>query len=437
MASTFIKLPVDGGSGPAAGVDSFNGRTGVVVSQAGDYAAGIIANTPAGNISATNVQAAINELDAEKQATITGGASSIVTANLTASRALQSDGSGKVAVSAVTAAELAHVSGVTSAIQTQLDNKQPLDADLSALAALATTGIVARTGAGTVATRTITGSAAVTVTNGDGVVANPTIDLPNSGVVPGSYTNPNFTVDAKGKVIAASNGSAPSYTPDLSIIVSDDFIGNSVTAGSYAWTVNNAGAGASSTVVSTLAYTNTTERALGVMQQNTGSTSTGRSMVSTGISSLRTGFATLDMKMRCAIDTYGTLTEQYQFTFGGVSNTAATVGHAEGVFFRFTGDGTNTVWSCVTSTGGVETETITSVVATVGQFQLFQIIINNTATQVQFLINGVLVATHTTNIPQNTATFGFGSKILKTLGTTSIITLVDYLSLECSWDAAR
>jgi hypothetical protein len=59
------------------------------------------------------------------QAAITGGASTIVTADLTVSRALISNASGKVAVSAVTSAELAFVSGVTSAIQTQLNGKEP------------------------------------------------------------------------------------------------------------------------------------------------------------------------------------------------------------------------------------------------------------------------------------------------------------------------
>ena len=59
-----------------------------------------------------------------KQATITGGATTITSSNLTASRALASDASGKVAVSAVTSTELGYVSGVTSAIQTQLDSKQ-------------------------------------------------------------------------------------------------------------------------------------------------------------------------------------------------------------------------------------------------------------------------------------------------------------------------
>ena len=58
-----------------------------------------------------------------KQATITGGATTITTSNLTVSRALVSDGSGKVAVATTTATEIGYVNGVTSAIQTQLDAK--------------------------------------------------------------------------------------------------------------------------------------------------------------------------------------------------------------------------------------------------------------------------------------------------------------------------
>ena len=61
-----------------------------------------------------------------KQATITGGATTIASSNLTASRALASDSSGKVAASSVTSTELSYVSGVTSAIQTQLNDRAKL-----------------------------------------------------------------------------------------------------------------------------------------------------------------------------------------------------------------------------------------------------------------------------------------------------------------------
>jgi hypothetical protein len=59
-----------------------------------------------------------------KQATITGGATTIVSSNLTTNRALISNGSGKVDISSVTSTELGYLSGVTSAIQTQLNAKQ-------------------------------------------------------------------------------------------------------------------------------------------------------------------------------------------------------------------------------------------------------------------------------------------------------------------------
>jgi hypothetical protein len=59
-----------------------------------------------------------------KQATITGGATTITSSNLTASRALISDTSGKVAVSLVTSTELGYLDGVTSAIQTQINGIQ-------------------------------------------------------------------------------------------------------------------------------------------------------------------------------------------------------------------------------------------------------------------------------------------------------------------------
>jgi hypothetical protein len=57
-----------------------------------------------------------------KQDAIIGAASTITSSNLTANRVLLSNSSGKVAVSAVTNTELSYLDGVTSSIQTQLNN---------------------------------------------------------------------------------------------------------------------------------------------------------------------------------------------------------------------------------------------------------------------------------------------------------------------------
>ena len=59
------------GTGTGA-VSSVFGRTGTVVAVGGDYNAGQVTNTPSGNVAATNVQAAINEIDSEKLA-LSGG----------------------------------------------------------------------------------------------------------------------------------------------------------------------------------------------------------------------------------------------------------------------------------------------------------------------------------------------------------------------------
>ena len=72
---------------------------------------------------------------AGKEATITGAATTITSTDLTASMALVSDASGKVAASAdVSATELGYLNGVTSAIQTQIDNKVTKNANIVAVA---------------------------------------------------------------------------------------------------------------------------------------------------------------------------------------------------------------------------------------------------------------------------------------------------------------
>lgn len=100
-----------------------------------DVGLGNVDNTSDANkpISAAT-QAALNG----KQDTITGGASTITSSNLTTNRALVSDADGKVAVSEVTGTELGYLDGVTSNIQTQLDSK---------LSAAPVTSVNSKTGA--------------------------------------------------------------------------------------------------------------------------------------------------------------------------------------------------------------------------------------------------------------------------------------------------
>jgi hypothetical protein len=83
--------------------------------------------------------------------------------------------------------------GITDAYtKTAADARyQPIDSDLTALAALAATGIAVQTAVGTWAQRTITAGANVGVTNGDGVSGNPTIAVTSLNNAPIGATTPS------------------------------------------------------------------------------------------------------------------------------------------------------------------------------------------------------------------------------------------------------
>lgn len=97
---------------------------------------------------------------------------------------------------------------------------QAWDADLDALAALSTTGIISRTAANTYALRTFAGTAGrITVSNGDGVSGNPTFDLAtvaNGGG--GSFLK--VTVDGYGRV----SGSSAVVANDISSLVDSRYL---------------------------------------------------------------------------------------------------------------------------------------------------------------------------------------------------------------------
>lgn len=122
-------------------------------------------------------------------------------------------GSGSVTSVAVTGSTGLSVGG--SPITTSGTITLTLGTELQGLSALAGTGLVVHTASGTYTERTITGTASnISVTNGNGVSGNPTIDLIDAGT-PVTAQFVKITTDVKGRVTATTAVGASDITTAL------------------------------------------------------------------------------------------------------------------------------------------------------------------------------------------------------------------------------
>jgi hypothetical protein len=114
-------------------------------------------------------------------------------------------------------------------------NVQAWDADLDALAAMASTGHVVRTGSATYSQRTITGTAAeITVTNGSGVSGNPTLSLPTSLTFTGKTVTGGTFSSLTALSTAAATITGGSITGITDLAVADGGTGASTAAAARA-----------------------------------------------------------------------------------------------------------------------------------------------------------------------------------------------------------
>jgi len=127
----------------------------------------------------------------------------------------------KIADGTVSNTEFQYINSLSSNAQDQLDNKQPLDSTLTALAAYNTNGILTQTAADTFTGRTITAGTGISVANGNGVAGNPTIsatgttigDLPETSF--SAANNQASPVDVTGFLF--NNASVRSFKAQVSV----------------------------------------------------------------------------------------------------------------------------------------------------------------------------------------------------------------------------
>jgi hypothetical protein len=186
------------------------------------------------------------------------------------------------------------------------------------------------------------------------------------------------------------------------------------------------------TVTQVTTYPNRTNQQ-GVLALSTGTSATAVPQIRLGLSnsgSIFLGNGVFTMERFVNIENLSTATEEFFTIVGATTN--ANFNATGGICFLYDRSTINNPvygagsvnWKCITRlTVGTATVTTTSVPVTAGEWVKLTIVVNANATSVQFFINNILVATHTTNIPTLITPRVVHAK---TIGTTARVLFVDY-----------
>lgn len=184
-------------------------------------------------------------------------------------------------------------------------------------------------------------------------------------------------------------------------------------------TLSNSGTGAG-------LGTSNTPSPLGVILQQTGTTAAGYSVIRhTNNSAFQNNTQTKIFKIRVRLPALSTVTERFTW-LGGFSNAITGAASAQQVQFRYIDTENGGNWTCLSRQNNVETAVNSGVAVAANTWYLLEVRLNTT--EAKFYIDGVLVATITTNLPTSGGSqyFGWLFGIAKSIGTTTRTAQYDY-----------
>jgi hypothetical protein len=178
----------------------------------------------------------------------------------------------------------------------------------------------------------------------------------------------------------------------------------------------------------TIGVTTGTALLHGIGQLTTSTSATAAPSVHLGTNQIILGGRYVGWESNLSTPTLSTAIEEFKVR-AGLHNSITSTAPSHGVYFEYDRATSGDFWICKTRASNVETSTVTTLPATAAVYRALRIEVNKTGTEVKFFADGVLIATHTTNIPLAGA-IGPSYQIIKSVGTTSRSLNVDWFLFQ-------
>jgi len=223
-----------------------------------------------------------------------------------------------------------------------------------------------------------------------------------------------------------------SFVPSLEHFFMDDFNNASLSSADY-WGTSNHNGGSIS-----MDDTYVDSKHPGNIKLRTGGVDSGSGInladMNTG---LKLGGGVTVFETMLYLNNLSTDIEEYALDVGtGDNDSASSLDHTNGFYFRYERT-TSPNWITKTAKAGSRTATSTSVIVVTGEWIKLTAIVDANGASVEFFINGISVATHTTNIPMTTTTLDQIYKIRKLVGSSNRELHLDYHLHGIKFSTAR